>query len=114
MAALISALRGNVARGQQPSVDQVVDRIVQRENEEVGTLQQYHPIIETYVQDMRADQELGTTPIADHYFLGRMMLTEGSVQHPSEVDKKRRDSVLGRMEKVSAGSSTRRLLQMAF
>ena len=64
MAALISALRGNVTGAQQPSVDQVVDRIVQRENEEVKILQQYHPIIETYVQDMRAGQELRRA--ADH------------------------------------------------
>ncbi len=90
MMALISTLRGNVTWAQQPGVDQVVDRIVQRENEEVRTLQQYHPIIETYVQDMRAGQELGTPPITDHYFLGRMMLNEGSVQRPSEVDKKER------------------------
>jgi hypothetical protein len=90
MAALISALRGNVTWAQQPSVDQVIDRIVQRENEEVRTLQQYHPIIETYVQDMRAGQDLGTPPITDHYFLGRMMLSEGKVQRPSEVDKKER------------------------
>ena len=90
VAALISALQRNVTWGQQPSVDQVVDRIVQRENEEVKTLQQYHPIIETYVQDMRADQELGTSPITDHYFLGKMTLSEGKVQRPSEVDKKER------------------------
>jgi hypothetical protein len=90
MAALISALRGNVTGAQQPSVDQVVDRIVQRENEEVKILQQYHPIIETYVQDMRAGQELGAPPITDHYFLGRMMLSEGSVERPSGVDKKDR------------------------
>lgn len=92
MAALISALRGNVTWAQQPSVDQVVDRIVQRESEEVRTLQQYHPIIETYVQDMRAGQDLDTPPITDHYFLGRMMLSEGKVQSPSEVDKKERSN----------------------
>lgn len=90
LAALISALQGNATWAQQPSVDQVVDRIVQREREEVSSLQQYHPIIETYVQDLRAGQELGTPPITDHYFLGRMMLSEGSVQRPSEVDKKER------------------------
>jgi Peptidase family M48 len=88
MTALITALRGTVIWAQQPSVDQVVDRIVQRENEEVKMLHEYHPIVETYVQDMRAGQELGTAPIADHYFLGRMMLSEGTVQRPSEVDKK--------------------------
>jgi hypothetical protein len=90
IAALISALRGNVTWAQQLGVDQVVDRIVQRENEEAKILRQYHPIIETYVQDMRAGQELGTAPITDHYFLGRMMLSEGTVQRPSEADKKER------------------------
>src|SRR5271155_1206049 len=89
-AALISALRGNVIWAQQPGVDQVVDRIVQRENEEVKTLQQYHPIIGTYVQGMRAGQELGTSPITDHYFLGRMTLNEAKVQSRPEVDKKER------------------------
>jgi Peptidase family M48 len=88
IAALLTALLANVTWAQQPSVDQVVDRIVQRESEEDKILRQYHPIIETYVQDLRAGQELGTAPITDHYFLGRMMLSEGTAQRPSEVDKK--------------------------
>ena len=46
--ALIIALRGNVTQAQQLSTNQVIDRIVQRENEEMKTLHQYDPIVETY------------------------------------------------------------------
>jgi hypothetical protein len=30
-----------------------------------------HPLVETYIQDMKTDKELGEVPISDHYFLGR-------------------------------------------
>ena len=80
--ALITALRGNVTQAQQLSTNQVIDRIVQRENEEMKTLHQYDPIVETYVQDLRPDNELGMMSITDHYFLGKAILSEGTVQRP--------------------------------
>jgi hypothetical protein len=80
---LITALRGNATQAQQLSTNQVIDRIVQRENEEMKTLHQYDPIVETYVQDLRPDNELGMMSITDHYFLGRAILSEGTVQRPS-------------------------------
>ena len=80
---LITALPGNVTWAQENSGDQVIDRIVQRENEEVKTLRSYDPIIETYVQDIRPDQKPGTAPVTDHYFFGRAILSEGMVQRPS-------------------------------
>ena len=83
MTALITALWGNVTHAQQLSTNQVIDRIVQRENEEMKTLHQYDPIVETYVQDLRPDNELGMMSITDHYFLGRAFLSEGTVQRPS-------------------------------
>ena len=83
MTALITALRGNVTQAQQLSTNQVIDRIVQRENEEMKTLRQYDPIVETYVQDLRPDNEFGMVSITDHYFLGRAILSEGTVQRPS-------------------------------
>jgi hypothetical protein len=59
-------------RAQQPvsNPDQVVDRIVAAENREIATIRHYSPIIETYVQEMRPDKELGSVPSNDHYFLG--------------------------------------------
>jgi len=81
--ALITVLRGNVTQAQQLSPNQVIDRIVQRENEEMKTLHQYDPIVETYVQDLRPDNELGMMSITDHYLLGKAILSEGTVQRPS-------------------------------
>lgn len=107
MTALITALRGTVIWAQQPSVDQVVDRIVQRENEEIKTLQQYDPIVETYVQDLRPDNELGMMSITDHYFLGRAVLSEGTVQRPSGGKKnaKPKSVKLGGLSGVFANRS---------
>jgi peptidase M48-like protein len=66
----------------------MIDRIVQRESEEVKILRQYDPVIEVYVQDMRSDPNLGVVPAADHYFLGKAVLSAGEVQLPSEGKKK--------------------------
>jgi hypothetical protein len=75
---------------QQPSnstVDQVVDRITAREQKEVETIRQYSPLIETYIQDMHPDKELGTIPTKDHYFIGLADFKKGVVDH-SLIDKK--------------------------
>ena len=69
------------------SVDQVVDRITAREQKEVQVIRQYSPLIETYIQDMRPDKELGSTPSKDHYFLGLADFKKGVVDH-SLLDKK--------------------------
>jgi len=80
---LITALRGNVTPAQQLSTNQVIDRIVQRENEEMKTLRQYDPIVETYVQDLRPDSLFGMVSVTDHYFLGKAILSEGAMLGPS-------------------------------
>jgi hypothetical protein len=58
-----------------------VDRITSREAQVVKALRQYTPIIETYIQDMRPDRELGAVPVKDHYFLGTAFLSKGIVEH---------------------------------
>jgi len=61
--------------------DQVVDRIVERErafNEQMRTLQ---PLVETYIQSLTPDHELGLVPSGDHYFLGRLNLQNGVEDH---------------------------------
>jgi hypothetical protein len=69
------------------SVDQVVDRITAREQKEVQIIRQYSPLIETYIQDMRPDKELGNAPTRDHYFLGLADFKKGVVDH-SLLEKK--------------------------
>ena len=37
-----------------------------------------HPLVETYIQNMKADKEMGTIPVSDHYFLGRLDMSNGT------------------------------------
>src|SRR5271157_860304 len=85
-AALVAGVGGISLGAQQQNVDQVVDRITQRENDEVAIVRQYNPVVETYVQDMQPDQIVGTVPTADHYFLGR--LNPSSNLYAPELSKK--------------------------
>jgi hypothetical protein len=61
------------------TVNQAIDRIIAREHDENKTIRRYNPIIETYIQDMRPDQDLGSVPVRDHYFLGQANLSQGVV-----------------------------------
>jgi hypothetical protein len=83
-AAFIAAVPGWALAQQQTTqatsaVDQVVDRITAREQREVVQIRQTSPLIETYIQDMRPDPEMGAVPVKDHYFLGLADFTKGIV-----------------------------------
>jgi hypothetical protein len=60
----------------EPSLtfDQVLDRVVEREHFFVAQMRHMHPLIETYIQNMRPDKEFGELPVSDKYFLGRLSL----------------------------------------
>src|SRR5271169_5066697 len=62
---------------QNTTVDQVVDRVVQQEAAFMDSLQAYRPLVETYIQETRADKELGTVPERDHYFLTKADFSQG-------------------------------------
>src|SRR5580693_1405358 len=57
---------------QPTTMDQVVDRFIEREHGLMKALATRTPVVETYLQDLSADPQLGPVPSADHYFLGRM------------------------------------------
>jgi len=59
------------------SFDQVVDRMIEREHFFVAQMRHMHPMVETYIQNMKADKEFGEVPVSDKYFLGRLDLSEG-------------------------------------
>jgi hypothetical protein len=52
--------------------DRVVDRVLAREVENTKALRSYSPLVETYLQEMRPDKELGLVPYGDQYFLTRV------------------------------------------
>jgi hypothetical protein len=57
-------------------MDQVVDRFIERERSLMNLLQDRTPIVETYLQNVTPDAELGPVPQNDRYFLGRMDLSQ--------------------------------------
>jgi hypothetical protein len=58
------------------TLDQVVDRIILREHGLIDMLKTRTPIVETYLQNLQLDAQLGPVPKDDRYFLGRVDLTE--------------------------------------
>src|ERR1700687_1662134 len=58
------------------TMDQVVDRAVDREHALMAMLKTRTPLVETYLQNLKFDRQLGPVPVQDHYFLGRMDLGE--------------------------------------
>ena len=59
------------------ALDQAVDKIIARENLEMNTIRQYSPLVETYIQNLKNDKQMGWTPDGDRYFLGRAQLAKG-------------------------------------
>jgi hypothetical protein len=54
------------------TLDQVVDRMIEHEHALVKNLDSRSPVVETYIQNMRPDKELGSVPENDQYFLRRL------------------------------------------
>ena len=63
------------------TMDQVVNLFIEREHGLIKVLSTRTPVVETYLQNLTNDAQLGPVPSTDHYFLGRMDMGE-------EVDRK--------------------------
>jgi hypothetical protein len=59
-----------------PNYDAGLDRIFARENQFVQTMRHYTPLVETYIQQPRRDNDLGEVPNSDRYFIGRLLMTD--------------------------------------
>ncbi|MGD0212773.1 MAG: M48 family metalloprotease [Terriglobales bacterium] len=61
------------------SFDQVIDRAVEREHFFIAQMKQLHPLVETYLQNLKQDKEIDApVPTSDVYFLGRLDMSEGT------------------------------------
>ena len=60
------------------SFDQVLDKVVEREHFFTAQMHHLHPLVETYIQNLKGDKELGMVPVNDQYFLGRIDLSNGT------------------------------------
>src|SRR5271154_6562755 len=86
---------GNSTDSSVTTVNQAIDRMIAREHDENATIRRYNPIIETYIQDMKPDNEMGSVPVRDHYFLGQANLSKGVVDN-SMLEKKK-----GKMDEMN-------------
>jgi len=62
---------------QPRTMDDVIDRVITNENRATQQIKQYSPLVETYIQNLKPDKELGYTPAGDRYFLGRADFSKG-------------------------------------
>ncbi|HEY1271995.1 MAG TPA: hypothetical protein VGF08_08420, partial [Terriglobales bacterium] len=81
------------------TLDQVVDRIVLREHGLIDMLKTRTPIIETYLQNLQWDTQLGPVPKDDRYFLGRMDLSESIDRKTYLQDESMEKHLLGGLTK---------------
>jgi len=59
------------------SFNDVMDRVVQREHLFVAQMRHMHPMVETYLQDLKTDKDGNPSPVKDQYFLGRLDMSDG-------------------------------------
>ncbi len=82
---LILGMLGTMASAAEPrpaddkprTMEDVVDRLITNENRANQQIRQYSPLVETYIQNLRPDKELGYVPAGDRYFLGRADFARG-------------------------------------
>ncbi len=61
------------------SFDQVIDRAIEREHFFVAQMRQLHPLVETYLQNLKLDKGSSVrVPESDVYFLGRLDMSNGT------------------------------------
>jgi Peptidase family M48 len=65
------------AADQPRTMDQVLDRVITNEDRLYSQIRNYQPLVETYIQDLKPDKDLGEVPAGDKYFLGRANFTKG-------------------------------------
>jgi len=62
---------------QARTMSDVIDRVITNENRANQQIKQYTPLVETYIQNLKPDKDLGYTPAGDKYFLGRADFAKG-------------------------------------
>ena len=62
---------------QPRTMEEVIDRIVVNENHLNQEIRKFSPLVETYIQNLRPDKDLGFVPAGDKYFLGRADFSRG-------------------------------------
>jgi len=116
----LSALPLHAVDQQASALGQVVDRIISQEQAEMKSLTPYTPLVETYIQNLRGDKDLGNVPAGDKYFMGRAILSKGvelealTDGSQAEGSKKKMLSGIGGMFSLSMEFLPKGFLQMIY
>src|SRR5712664_1847824 len=73
----IAATAAPAPADQPRTMEEVIDRVITNENKANQQIKQYSPLVETYIQNLRPDKDLGYIPAGDKYFLGRADFAKG-------------------------------------
>src|ERR1700730_9642323 len=65
------------AADQTRTMEQVVDRVTANEQRLYGQIRNYSPLVETYIQNLKGDKDLGQVPAGHKHFLGRANFAKG-------------------------------------
>jgi hypothetical protein len=84
------------------TMDQVVTLFIEREHGLIKALANRTPVVETYLQNLTSDPQLGPVPSEDHYFLGRMDMGESvdRKDYLKEEEKSMQSRLLGGLQKL--------------
>jgi hypothetical protein len=84
------------------TMEQVVNLFIEREHGLIKALSTRTPVVETYLQNLTADPQLGPIPSEDHYFLGRLDMGEtiDRKDYLKEEDKSMQQRLLGGFQKL--------------
>src|ERR1019366_1589931 len=105
---------------QGSALNQVVDRIISQEQAEMTSLKPDTPLVETYIQNLKGDKDLGSVPAGDKYFMGRAILAKGVSLEPltdgtnNEGGKKKFLGGVGSMFSLSMEYLPKGFLQMIY
>jgi hypothetical protein len=91
-----------VAAPAPTTMDQVVSLAIEREHGLIKMLATRTPVVETYLQNLTADAQLGPVPSGDHYFLGRMDMGEtvDRKDYLKEEEKGMQERLMGGFQKL--------------
>jgi len=78
-------------------MDEIIERMIAREKDEMEAFDHFSPIIETYIQEMRPSKVLGLVPKSDFYMLGQADF-RGRLRVHSLLDREKKGNLMWTFE----------------
>jgi hypothetical protein len=100
------------------TMEEVIDRVIANEARLDTQIKTYAPLVETYIQNLKPDKDLGYVPAGDKYFIGRADFSKGNLElvslNESNSKGKRLFSSFGNLLPFSLQYHPDGFLQMIF